>query len=111
MLNGEELERTGVEAVAGAGLGELERGSYVDMSEEEWQYRKLQSRVEGEEVMGLLMNERDLMNWMRRQRLGLISWSGMKMARQQLDCGELGKPEEKMEWELHRLGIPTVNHI
>ena len=37
MLNAEELERTGVEAVAGAGLGELERGSYVDMSEEEWE--------------------------------------------------------------------------
>ena len=47
-MNKVELERTGLEAVAGAGLGELERGSYLDMSEKEWEYRKLQSRVEGE---------------------------------------------------------------
>ena len=50
-MNKVELERTWLEAVAGAGLGELERGSYLDMSEEEWEFRKLQSRVEGEGVI------------------------------------------------------------
>ena len=41
-------ERTGLEAVAGSGLGELERGMFLDMSAEEWEFRKLQMRVEGE---------------------------------------------------------------
>ena len=78
-------ERTGLEAVAGSGLGELERGMFLDMSAEEWEFRKLQMRVEGEVVISSLMRKRGMVNWMREQQLGLISWDGMDKARGELD--------------------------
>ena len=32
--------------------------------------------------------------------MGLISWEGMDKARVELDCGYLGNPDVRLEWEL-----------
>ena len=93
-------ERTGLEAVSGSGLGELDRGMFLNMSADEWEFRKLQMRVEGEVVISSLMRERGIFNWMREHQVGLISWEGMDKAMFELDCGYLGDPDVRLEWEL-----------
>ena len=62
-------ERTGLEAVSGSGLGELDRGMFLNMSADEWEFRKLQMRVEGEVVISSLMRERGIFNWMREHQV------------------------------------------
>ena len=51
-------------------------------------------------VISSLMRERGMFNWMREQQVGLISWEGMDKARGELDCGYLGNPDVRLEWEL-----------